>query len=190
MNDLAPDDNPAIRFRGRRVENISNSGCVGGERNRRGQVARALAEGGRARVMEADCDPAQLLDLTVRAVRAAAFTGKGDKEVVVAMLERFAWIVESAGVRAVQAAAAARGLELSVDPRVLHALVREQTARDAAARGDEGGEGGGVELLVNHQTMATVDLRARTDLDIKENSCFSRTLQVPEAGAAAVDAPS
>ena len=110
-------------------------------------ISACAEEGGRARVMEADCDPAQLLDLTVRAVRAAAFTGKGDKEVVVAMLERFVYIVESAGVRAVQAATATRGLELSVNPRVLAALVREQTARDAAARGDEGGEGGGVELL-------------------------------------------
>ena len=81
-------------------------------------ISACAQEGGRARVMEVEGDPAQLLDETVRAVRGAVFTGKGDKEVVVAMLERFAWIVDTARVRALQVAAAGR-LELSVDPREL-----------------------------------------------------------------------
>ncbi len=91
---------------------------------------------------------------------------------------------------------AGAGSAVSVQ-RITGSVDAAATAGDVAAHFDvcggrsfleAGGVGATLELVVNHQTMATVDLRARTDLDIKENSCFSRTLQVPEAGAAAVDA--
>jgi hypothetical protein len=94
--------------------------------------------GGCARAVDANQDPEQLLASAIDAVTRATFTGKGDKPKVVARLERFAWIVRTAGERAQQVTDADGGLELSVDPRIVREWTRGRWGRGGA---------GSIELL-------------------------------------------